>query len=637
MKATELHSGLTLIFCLCCVTALTLLTFSVVLAEPRQVPVPEEAHNPSWLEPRRQAQLETVNQFKVFYDFQFTDRVMDSGIQFIHQIVDDAGKDYKLVHYDHGNGIVIADVDLDERYDIYFVNQLGSNELWRNLGDGRFGNITESSGTAVPDRISVTASFADIDNDGDPDLFVTTVGMGNLMFENDGTGVFKDITESAGLGYVGHSSSAIFFDYNLDGLLDLFLTNVGVYTIPLKGHGGYWVGLRDAFTGHLKPDRTENSILYKNMGGNRFTDVTEATGLIDGSWCGDASPIDVNGDNYPDLYVLNMQGHDEYYENVKGESFVKRSREVFPKTPWGAMGIKVFDYNNDGLLDIIISDMHSDMSEDIGPEREKLKSRMQWPESSLRSGGNSIFGNAFFKNVGDGNYVEVSDEIGTENYWPWGLSVGDLNADGYDDVFITSSMNYPFRYGVNSLLLNNRGEMFLDSEFIVGVEPRRDGRTTKPWFELDCSGEDREHKDCKGQTGRITVLGALGTRSSIIFDLDDDGDMDIVTNEFNSEPLVLISNLSEKRAINFLKVKPIGTDSNRDGLGAKVTVTAGSESYVKVHDGQSGYLSQSQYPLYFGLDDADSVDRIDVLWPSGKRQVVTGPVDSNQLIEIKEE
>ena len=103
------------------------------------------------------------------------------------------------------------------------------------------------------------------------------------------------------------------------------------------------------------------------MGGNRFADVTEATGLLDGSWSGDASPIDVNGDNYPDLYVLNMQGHDEYYENVKGESFEKKSREVFPKTPWGAMGIKVFDYNNDGLLDIIISDMHSDMSEDIGP------------------------------------------------------------------------------------------------------------------------------------------------------------------------------------------------------------------------------------------------------------------------------
>ena len=213
-----------------------------------------------------------------------------------------------------------------------------------------------------------------------------------------------------------------------------------------------------------------------------------------------------------------------------------------------------------------------------------------------------------------------------------------MNADGYDDVFITSSMNYPFRYGVNSLLLNNRGEMFLDSEFIVGVEPRRDGRTTKPWFELDCSGEDRGHKDCKGQTGRITVRGALGTpapQSSSIW-------MTMATwtsspTSFHSEPLVLISNLSEKKSINCLKVKLVGTNSNKDGLGAKVTVAAGAKSYVKVHDGQSGYLSQSLYPLYFGLDDAEKVDQIDVLWPSGKSQVIPGPIGANKLIEIEEE
>ena len=156
------------------------------------------------------------------------------------------------------------------------------------------------------------------------------------------------------------------------------------------------------------------------------------------------------------------------------------------------MGVKSFDYDNDGDMDLFITDMHSDMSQDIVPAQEKLKSNMQWPDSFTLARGQEIWGNAFYQNQGGGSFREISDEIGAENYWPWGISVGDLNADGFDDVFIASSMNYPFRYGVNSVLLNNRGERFLDSEFILRVEPRQDGLTA-PWFELDVDGKDRDH------------------------------------------------------------------------------------------------------------------------------------------------
>ena len=162
-----------------------------------------------------------------FHDFQFTDRLAESGITFRHRIVDDAGKTYKAAHYDHGNGLAIADVDGDGLLDIYFVNQVGGNQLWKNVGGGKFQDITAAAGVAVPGKVGVSASFADIDNDGDADLYVTTVRGGNMLFENDGHGRFRDISAASGLGYVGHSSAAVFFDYDRDGRLDLFLVNVG--------------------------------------------------------------------------------------------------------------------------------------------------------------------------------------------------------------------------------------------------------------------------------------------------------------------------------------------------------------------------------------------------------------------------
>jgi hypothetical protein len=601
-----------------------------------------------WLVARKEEQTKAARTLAAFHDFQFKDQYAESGIRFEHHSVDDAWKNWKPAHYDHGNGLIVADVDDDGLLDIYFVNQLGGNKLFRNLGKGRFEDITERAGVGLEGRVCVAAAFADIDNDGRPDLFVTTVRMGNVLFANLGDGRFKDISQEAGVDYVGHSSGAVFFDFDKDGLLDLFVTNVGRYTSDTKGRGGFYVALADAFAGHLHPERAEQSILYKNLGGRKFKDVSREMQLQDLGWSGDASFCDLNEDGYPDLYVLNMQGDDHYYENVQGKRFEEKTAAYFPKTPWGAMGIKFFDYNQDGLMDLFVTDMHSDMTDTqtkAGKNNprtafEKSKSdawcSIEWTDEFLQGASNNIFGNAFYENKGHGKFVEVSDQIGAETYWPWGVSVGDLNADGYEDVFVTAGMGYPFRYAINTVLLNERGKRFFDTEFVLGVEPRPGGRTEKTAFVLYCDGPDKDHPLCAGQSGRNSIKGALSSRSSAVFDIDDDGDLDIVTNECNDHPLALISNLAQKKKIHFLKIKLIGNASNRDGLGATVKVHAGGKIYTQFHDGKSGYLSQSLLPLYFGLGETPKAERIEIVWPSGKKQTLATNLPANALLTIRE-
>jgi enediyne biosynthesis protein E4 len=623
---------------------------------PRAKPPVASGATPAWLAERGRQEAALAAESSVAHDFRFTDQRQASGITFLNRVVDDASKTYKLVHYDHGNGVCAADVDGDGLPDLYFATQLGTNQLWRNQGNGRFANITDQAGLSMPDAIAVTCSFADIDNDGDPDLFVTTVRHGNRLFENLGNGKFRDITQAAGVGYVGHSSGAVFFDYDGDGLLDLFVTNVGVYTSNQRGPGGYYLGLDDAFMGHLHPERAERSILYHNLGGNRFKDVSSEVGLVDKSWSGDATALDINHDGFPDLYILDMQGGDHLWLNEGGKHFRDATAQYFPKTPWGSMGVKVFDFNGDGRLDIFVTSMHPDMWVNIPPgdwAAESRKADSSTVASGMIPGGKAgfIFGNELFANRGQGRFEEVSDAEGVETYWPWGPTVDDFNADGWDDIFIAAGMNFPFRYGINSLLLNENGHHFLPSEFVLGIEPRPNGNT-QVWFTLDCNGEgafnslcvacsqpDAVASACKiDASHHLTMMGSLGTRSAVALDLDGDGDLDIVTNEFNGYPQVLVSNLAQRHHINFLKVRLRGTRSNREGLGAEVTVVLpNGRQILKPLDGKSGYLSQSDLPLYFGLGDADHADRIEVRWPSGRHQTMPGPINAGRTIEVVEQ
>jgi hypothetical protein len=607
---------------------------------------PANADLPRLLAERQRQQIRAAAGSKARRDFRFTNRVDDSQITFFQHSVDDALKWWKPAHYDHGSGVAAADVDNDGRIDLYFVNQLGPNQLWRNLGGGKFQDITDTSGTAIAGRIHVAAAFADIDNDGDADLFVTTVRGGNVLFENVGGGKFRDISREAGVDYAAHSSGIAFLDYDRDGLLDLFVCNVGAYTQEQTGTGGFHLAMTNAFHGHLFPERGEKKLLYRNLGGRKFRNITEEIGLNDMSWCGDVTFCDLNADGYPDLYLPNMQGDDHYYQNDKGLQMLDRTAAYFPKTPWGSMGVKFLDYNQDGRFDLYVTDMHSDMTETqtrsgratLQPDFEKARSEAWctafWTDAFLQGASNNVFGNAFYRNPGSLPFAEISQNNGTETYWPWGVSAGDLNADGFEDLFVTAGMGYPFRYAINSVLLNDQGSRFFDAEFLLGIEPRAKGIEQKV-FVLDCAGADREHQLCGKQDTPVAVYGSLSTRSSVLFDLDDDGDLDIVTNEQNDRPQVLISDLAQRQKIRFLQVRLIGSRSNRDGLGAVVKVHGGGRTFTQFNEGKSGYLAQSSLPLYFGLGEAKA-ERVEVIWPSGRTQTLGEGIIENGLVTIRE-
>jgi hypothetical protein len=376
--------------------------------------------------------------------------------------------------------------------------------------------------------------------------------------------------------------------------------------------------------------------------------VSKEVGLEHREWTGDATFCDLHQTGYPGLYAASMSGKNAYYQNDSGKAFADATSKTFGRTPWGAMGLKFFDFDQDGRQDLFITDMHSDMNTiqlqisttNRTEQFEKLKSeawcsaewvKNQWPGAST----NFIFGNAFYRNSNAG-FTEVSQTIGAETYWPWGISAGDVNADGFEDVFVTAGMGYPLRYGINSLLLNEGGKRFLQSEFVLGVEPRPQGKVLIDYFTMDCDREDKGHPFCQGQGGKVIVKASTSSRSSLFADLDDDGDLDLVVNNMNDVPLVLKSDLSQKRTIKYLKVRLRGMVSNRDGLGATVKVITPERTLTQFHDGKSGHLGQSSLPLYFGLGDSTQVSRIEALWPSGAKQIVSENLSVNGVVELIE-
>ncbi len=547
------------------------------------------------------------------------------------------GTTFKINLYDHGSGLAVGDFDGDGHDDLYFCNELGPNALYRNKGDGTFEDVTDRAGVGLGDRVCTGATFVDYDNDGRLDLYVSSTRGGNVLFRNVGEGKFQDVTESAGLTHVGHSQTGVFFDYNDDGLLDLYLTNTAEWTSStFDREAHYYLGKGDF--GSVGLSRKEMNVLYRNNGDGTFTDVTEKAGLEGRGWAGDAAPLDYDDDGKIDLFVTSMFGRCQLYHNNGNGTFTDVTLKVLGRTPYGATGVKVFDFNNDGRLDILVVDMHSDMwmgldwgqsSRELAERVHKQKFRyingpMVKEDPSLSESEKEfarrlgfrhedvLFGNALYRNEGGGKFTEVSEVAGLETFWPWGIAIGDFDNDGNQDVFLPSGMGYPFYYWPNALLMNRGNGTFEDRAKELGIEPPPRGQFFPERID--------------------SLLAARSSRCAVTADFDGDGRLEIVTNNFNDQPYFFKNQLPRK---NYVSFRLRGTRSNRDALGAVVRVYCGKQILTRQVQGAGGYLSQSSHILHVGLGDETKIDHVEITWSGGEKQRLE-QVKVNALNDIVE-
>lgn len=550
----------------------------------------------------------------------------EKGIAFrMDFLPNEQGEKFKINLYDHGCGVAVADFDGDGHDDVYFVNQLGPNALYRNRGDGTFEDVTRQAGVGLGDRICVAAAWGDYDNDGRPDLFVTSTRGGNVLFHNLGAGKFKDVTKEAGVTLVAHSQTAVFFDFDNDGLLDLFVTNTAKWTSDTYDAAAhYYPGPSSLWA--LAGSPIEYNVLYRNNGNGTFTDVTAKAGLKGRGWSGDVAVFDFDEDGWLDVLVTNMFGASQLYKNNGNGTFTERTREVLGKTSWGAIGSKAFDFDNDGRLDVLIVDMHSDMWIDDARDPRgapagaltKKYSHVQGPAYDYAPGAKQLeerlvntfkiryedvlFGNSLFHNLGPGKFEEVSDRASMETFWPWGIATGDFDNDGFEDVFLPSGMGFPYYYWPSALMLNNGDSTFTDQAAAAGIEPPP-------------GGEYLEERIGGKQVAR-------SSRCAAVADFDGDGQLDLVVNNFNG-PAYYYRNVFPKK--NWIAFRLKGTKSNRDAVGALVWLHRGKEVMVRQVHAAGGYLSQSSQTIHFGLGDRPDVDYVEIRWPSGFRERVDRP------------
>jgi len=503
--------------------------------------------------------------------FRLVDVTAGAGIQFRHNSGAYGGK---LLPETLGSGCAFLDYDGDGWQDILLINGMdwpghkrerSTLKLYRNNRNGTFSDVTHRAGLDI-EMYGMGVAVGDYDNDGYPDILVTCVGQ-NILFKNTGKGTFRDVTKASGLGgRQAFSTSALWFDFDRDGLLDLFVCN---YVKWSPGHDVF-CSLDGKNKSYCTPEayRGETCWLFHNLGNGKFEDVTPTSGVFDSSSKSlGVALLDYDEDGWPDLLVANDTQPNKLYRNQRNGTFKDVAVEAgiafsAEGKARAGMGVDVADFNNSGRPGVAITNFDNEM---IG----------------------------LYRASGDGNYVDIATQSGvglaSKDRLGFGCVFLDADLDGWLDLAVVNGH-------IDDTVRNVRGVGYAQSPQL---------------FLNDGQGKFR---DVAGEIGGGFTQPKVG-RGLAYGDFDRDGDLDLLMTT-NNGPAYLFRN-DQAGGNKSIRIRLVGTKSNRDAIGARVRIFHGGTSQSRLVKGGSSYLSQSELPLTFGLGKREKIDRLVIDWPGG--------------------
>ena len=571
----------------------------------------------------------------------FADVSAAAGIDFKNQYYPEFLKQklkFAMIRYGPA-GITTADYDNDGYYDLFIPDGVES-KLFRNAGGGKFEDVTAKAGLAGLDGVSV-GLFADYDNDGFKDFFVSRTFKPNQLFHNNGDGTFTDVTKKSGIGEDCCTTVASWADYDNDGFLDLY---VGRYLDP-----------RSKIPTTFYARNGEPNQLYRNNGDGTFTNVTEKAGVGELGLCLGTVFGDYDDDGYPDLYVVNDFGRKTLYHNNRDGSFTDVTVKSGTLAYGAGMSASMGDYDNDGRLDIYCTNIRSEdawyaewptvMRYMMNCWRQGVwKTDMPLYFEVFKQSGFGFVevfqqmasGNTLLRNRGDGTFEDTTWKASANPLgWFWGSSFADFDNDGWQDIFAADGWVY-----------NSKGTE-IEMEFLNNVVSRQDDYKTGIFFDPDYFGEmswhgweHNRHLRNNGDGTFDEVGTAAGTdlvrntRGVAVADYWNRGVLDMALSASTDKHIMLRNEVGQKR--NWLQVELEGTKSNRDAVGARVTIKVKGKLQMREVVLGDGYGSQNSLRQHFGLAGADAVDEMTVKWPRSGFVQTFKNVAGNRIVRVTE-